>query len=601
MKKESNLKCGLEIHQRLDTHKLFCNCPSIEGNEVNKKYKRKLNVVKSEISEVDKTAQFEKQKNTDYIYEFYPEVCCELEIDECPPLKLNQEALDIVLEIALNLNSNIVDEVHFMRKQVIDGSNTSGFQRTAIIATGGYIESSKGKVSIETICLEEESSGIIKKEIGQSTFRLDRLGIPLIEISTGPDIIDPEHAQEIAKKIGMILRVTGKVQRGLGTIRQDVNVSIPEGARVEIKGAQELDLIPKLIENEIKRQENLKKLLDKLKNIQLNEQLGFCTADVTEIFEETESKFIKTAINNGEKIFALKLEKHNGILGIELLPNIRYGTELSQYAKTAGVKGIIHSDENLEKYKINDEEIFQIKLSLDSKKEDAFVLVAAPEQIAINALYKVLERVNMHFIPLETRRADKDLSYFMRPIAGKARMYPETDIPPQIIDTDRLNKIKNKKGKGLEDTQASLEKMLNMDLAKKMLKSKYLQLFIKLTEEGYDPLLVANTLEQTLTELRREGVNIEKITDNQIIKIFTEYKKGRFTKKAIGEILRYTTETEDIDTILKTYELNKITGKNLEKIIENNHGNIGEIMKKYRLNIEPEEIQSILKNKNKKL
>ncbi len=600
MKKETKLKCGIEIHQRLNTHKLFCNCPSIEGKELNKKYKRKLNVVKSEISEVDKTAQFEKQKNTDYIYEFYPESCCELEIDECPPIKLNQEALDIVLEIALNLNSNIVDEVHFMRKQVIDGSNTSGFQRTAIIATGGYLETSKGKVSIESICLEEESSGIVKKEIDKSIFRLDRLGIPLIEITTGPDIQDEEHAKETAKKIGMILRVSGKVQRGLGTIRQDVNVSIPNGSRVEIKGAQELDLIPNLIKNEIKRQENLNELIKKIKKEINPKKIDSQIVDLTEIFEETESKLIKNSIINGERIFAIKLEKHCGFLGQELLPGIRYGTELSQYAKTAGVKGMIHSDENLEKYKINDEEIFQIKIALDLKKEDAFVLVAAPEQIGKNALEKVIERAQMEEIPLETRRADKDLSYFMRPIAGKARMYPETDIPPQIIEKKRIEQIQNKKSLGLDDTKEILENKLNKDLAKKMLKSKYLKLFIKLIEKNHDPKVIANTLEQTLTELRREGVKIEKITDKKLEDIFEKYNEGKITKKAIAEILRKLPEEKDIDKIIKKNKLEKINGKELEKIIKDHQGNIGEIMKKYRLNIEPEDIQSILKNKNKK-
>ncbi len=600
MSKDNKLKCGIEIHQRLDTHKLFCNCPSIEGIKVNKKYKRKMHVVKSEISEIDKTAQFEKKKNTDYVYEFYPRSCCELEIDECPPLGLNQEALDIVLEMALALNSNIVDEIHFMRKQVIDGSNTSGFQRTAVIATGGYIETSKGKISIELICLEEESSGIVKKEIGESTFRLDRLGIPLIEITTGPDIIDEEHAKEVAEKIGMMLRVTGKVQRGLGTIRQDINVSIPKGARVEIKGAQDLNMITKLIENEVERQKNLIKLIEEIKKKIKVKKLKFLIADITEIFEETESKLIKNSIKKGEKILSIKLEKHKGFLGTELLPEIRYGTELSQYAKMAGVKGIIHSDENLEKYKITDEEIFQIKITLDLEKEDAFVLVAAPEDIGRNALEKIIERTQMDYVPLETRRADQDKSYFMRPIAGKARMYPETDIPPQPIDNIRMKKIKEKKGRGLEDTKQMLEKLLNKDLAKKMLKSKHLKLFIRLVESGHDAKLVANILEQTLTELRRQGIKIEKIKEKQIEKILEEYKQGVIAKKAIIEILKYlTSEKGSIKDIIKKYKLNKITGKELEKIVKKEKGDIGEIMKKYKLTVDPEDIQSILKNKQK--
>ncbi|MFA5381601.1 MAG: Glu-tRNA(Gln) amidotransferase subunit GatE [Candidatus Micrarchaeia archaeon] len=595
-KNKPKLKCGIEIHQRLNTHKLFCNCPSIEGKEINKKYKRKLHIVKSEISEIDKTAQFEKEKNKFNVYEFYPNSCCELEIDECPPLKLNKEALDIVLEVALALNSNILDEIHFMRKQVIDGSNTSGFQRTAIISLGGFVETSKGKVNIETICLEEESAGIVEKKDDESVFRLDRLGIPLIEIATAPDIIDEEHAKEVAEKIGMILRITGKVQRGLGTIRQDINISIPEGNRVEIKGAQELNLIPKLIINEVERQKNLATLLKEINKKIDVKKLDSPIADVTEIFEETESNMLKTAIKKGERILAIKLEKHKDILGTELLSGIRYGTELSQYAKMAGVKGIIHSDEKLEKYKINDEEIFQIKITLDIKKEDAFVLVAGPEKIATIALEKVLERAKMDQVPLETRRAEQDKTYFMRPIAGKARMYPETDIPPQIIKEERLKIIKEKKGKGLEDTEKTLEKLLNKDLAKKMIKSKNLKLFMNLVEQGFDPKLIANTLEQTITELKRQNFNTENITDKEITQLFQEYKNNQFAKSAIGEILKYMCEIKDIKTIIKKYKLEKITGKDLEKIVKKEK-EIGEIMKKYRLNVEPEEVQIILNKK----
>ena len=265
--------------------------------------------------------------------------------------------------------------------------------------------------------------------------------------------------------------------------------------------------------------------------------------------------------------------------------------------RMAGVKGIIHSDENLEKYKISDEEVFQIKEALELKEKDAFILVAGPESIVKSALEKVYERAMMDFIPMETRVARQDKTYFMRPIAGRARMYPETDIPPQLIEKKRLEKIKMEKGKGIGDTKAMLEKYLNKDLAKKMLKSRHLNLFMNLVEEGHDAKLVANTLEQKLIEARREGINVDKITDTSLKKLFGAYKKGLFAKTAILEILKHLLEDKSIEQIVEENGLEKIKGKELEKIVEEEKGDIAEIMRKYRLNIDPEDVQALIKKK----
>src|SRR3989344_477864 len=229
-------RCGLEIHQQLDTNKLFCNCPSIVRDEnPDILIKRRLRAVAGETGKIDIAAKYELEKNKEFIYEACSTSTCLVELDEEPPHPINQEALDITLQIALLLKAKIVDEVQMMRKTVIDGSNVSGFQRTALVATDGYIETSLGKVRIPIICLEEEAAKKISETKDSVTYRLDRLGIPLVEIGTEADIKNPEHAKETASLLGMILRSTGKVKRGLGTIRQDVNISIREGARTEIK------------------------------------------------------------------------------------------------------------------------------------------------------------------------------------------------------------------------------------------------------------------------------------------------------------------------------------------------------------------------------
>jgi len=250
-------KCGIEAHQQIEGLKLFCSCPTINSTkEPDIKIERRLRAVAGETGEIDIAARHEMAKGKYFIYEGNSEDVCNVEYDSEPPHSINQNALDVALEVALLLKAKIVDVIQVMRKTVIDGSNTGGFQRTALVAMDGYIETSKGKVSIPTICLEEEAAQKIEETKEYTKFRLDRLGIPLIEIGTGTEIKNPEHAKEVASILGMMLRSTEKVKRGLGTIRQDVNISIAKGARTEIKGFQELKSIPKVIEYEVERQLN---------------------------------------------------------------------------------------------------------------------------------------------------------------------------------------------------------------------------------------------------------------------------------------------------------------------------------------------------------
>jgi Glu-tRNA(Gln) amidotransferase subunit E-like FAD-binding protein len=252
--KKVEMRAGLEIHQQLDTGKLFCRCPSILRNdEPDWVVKRKLHAVAGESGVVDKAAKHEAGKEKEFIYQGYKDTCCLIEYDEQPPLELDKDALRVALEVACLLNCEILPVTQIMRKTVIDGSNTSGFQRTMLIARNGFIETSRGKVGIQTICLEEDAARIISQDDKKTSYRLDRLGIPLIEIATSPELYFPEQVKEAALNLGEILRAC-KVKRGIGTIRQDVNVSTPGHPRVEIKGFQEPRIMIKTIELEIERQ-----------------------------------------------------------------------------------------------------------------------------------------------------------------------------------------------------------------------------------------------------------------------------------------------------------------------------------------------------------
>ncbi|MCD6227332.1 Glu-tRNA(Gln) amidotransferase subunit GatE [Candidatus Micrarchaeota archaeon] len=579
-------KCGLEIHQRLDTHKLFCSCSSNENRDVGLRIHRRQYAVKSELGETDIAARYEEMKENEYVYDIYDN-CCLVETDGEPPHDVNPEAVEIVIGIAKMLHAKPIDEAYVMRKTVIDGSNTSGFQRTMVIATDGYVETSKGRVRIESICLEEESAGIVKRDIGRAEYRLDRLGIPLVEITTAPDIIDPDHAVETAGKIGRMLRMT-KVLRGIGTIRQDVNVSIPKGARVEIKGFQDIREMKKVILNEIERQKRYNEIIEELKK-RFNGKIEypFEAYDITNIFENTKSKLFSN-VKKGWKVMALKMPNFEGIFGSELLSGYRYGTELSDYAKPAGVNGIIHSDENIEKYHLEEDIIDQLNITLDFP----YVMVVAPEDVCLNALHRVYERSLLSSVPAETRKVSSLTTRYFRPLPGSARMYPETDIPPVKIHNlwDKVNPPED-----YDDRLSKLEKMLGKELASKIVVHPKYYLFEKFGMS--DPKTVAWVITDLTRSLSRSNVIV---SDELLEQLFKAYSDGLLVRAAFEDVLKYAVENNvDVRTAVEQLNIKRIRDKELEKIVRELK-NIKDIMRKYRLQVDPKDVQEILKNEKMK-
>lgn len=391
-------KCGIEIHQQLEGKKLFCDCPTLNSTkEPNIKILRRLRAVAGETGEVDVAAKHEMEKGKQFIYVSNSEDTCLVEYDEEPPHSINQESLTVALKIALLLNAKIVDELQVMRKTVVDGSNTSGFQRTALVATNGYIGTSLGKVRISNICLEEEAAQKIKEDDKSITYKLDRLGIPLIEIGTEADIKSPEHAKEVAAYLGMVLRSTGSCRRGIGTIRQDVNISIKGGARTEIKGFQDLRSILKVIENEAKRQEGLIKQGKKIKEEVRKAESDFSTSflrpmpGAARMYPETDVAPITITKErlNGIKLPELiadkleNLEKKYGINGdkIKNLMKMELFSLFEEIVKDKKLKPafvcetllsysseIIKKDKNAEPLKINEDHLKKIFEELSNGK-----------------------------------------------------------------------------------------------------------------------------------------------------------------------------------------------------------------------------------------
>jgi glutamyl-tRNA(Gln) amidotransferase subunit E len=570
------LKVGLEIHQQLDTgRKLFCHCPTVlRTDEPQFEIKRKLRPSFSEKGKIDQAALAEVKKGLTFVYQGYDSVCL-VELDEEPPHPLSEGSVDTGLAVSLLLKAHPVDEVHTMRKIVIDGSNTSGFQRTLLLATNGVLQVEGKQYGIPTICLEEDAARIIETRGEEKVYRLDRLGIPLIEVATDPDIRTPEEARDIALAIGQVLRATGKVKRGLGTIREDLNISIREGARCEIKGVQQLDLIAVYIEREVQRQLTLVEIRKELET----RKATVCEeiVDVTACFSSTKARIIKYTLERGGKVLGILLPGFCGLVGQEIQPGRRLGTEFSDRARVVGVGGIFHSDE-LPAYGITDQEVSAVSQILNRKREDAFVLVADEEEKSRRALKEVVMRAQeaLTGVPEETREPLPDgNTRYARPLPGAERMYPETDIPSLVITKERIEHISKELP---ELPHVKLKRFitayaLTPEHAVKILNSGYEDLFEETQTMNLKPTLFIKAVD-ILKALEHEGKYIEderelrlcfeKLAKNEVVKealddIFPQLAEG----KKMEDITVETVSAGDVEDIIK-----KVVAENKKTIEE---------------------------------
>ena len=504
------LKAGLEIHQQLNCGKLFCNCDASDIGK-NLLFRRKLHATSSEMGEVDIAAKTEQIK----LFTYYNKSCnCLIYADEEPPRGPNEDAVRIALQFAKLVGAKVVEEMHFMRKVVVDGSNTSGFQRTGLIATGGEIEYNGKILELDQLCLEEDSC---RHGNENHEYLLDRLGIPLLEITTKPQLNDSKDVQSAAKAIGRLLRACN-VRRGLGTIRQDVNVSVNNGQRVELKGFQDLSSMPKVVENEVKRQTTLNKIekgnIDKV-------------TVVNDCFKEKK-----------EFALALRIDDWKGILGNKNSPknHVRMGKELADYAKRAGMNGIMHSDE-LPAYGIDGDETNRIKRKLKCKENDAFILIFGEEKKVKNAMNLMIERIRTKGVPAEVRKVTpENLTKYLRPMPGASRMYPETDIAPF-----QISGINVPKPETLDEREKNLP--LNDEESKQLVNRELDQKFNYLNDKYEIPKLISRILLQTLPQLKDEGENISM---GDLEKVLDLFKDGVLVKEGIPNALIQSSNNEEI-------------------------------------------------------
>lgn len=549
---ELGFRCGIEIHQQLNTAtKLFCDCPvDLEDENPDTRAERFLKAVAGETGEKDIAARMEEARDRKFIYNYYTRNNCLVELDEEPPHPLNPEALEAALTFARIVDAEVPNEIQVMRKMVVDGSNTSGFQRTAMVGLDGELKTETGKVSIEDIELEEESAGINSREDDTAVYDLSRLGVPLIEVGTDASIENPEHARDVAKKLGMLLRSTGKARRGLGTIRQDVNVSIEEGARVEIKGFQDVENVDRLIELEVERQKNL---------VELGEELGegeVVADNVTHVFEDTENEIVSTVIENDGAVYAVKIPSLAGKMKQRISGERYVAKELVDYARSRGLKGMIHTDEDIESYQLEDE-FDQLCDVFDTDEDDVVAILAGPKEKAREAAKAVKGRAEMLLIgdiPEETRNAEQDFTTsFSRPLPGSARMYPETDIPPIRIEEGKIGEIDRDLPDTLEEREERYAEEIGEELASQVLRSTNLSLFEKFMDSA-DTRLVANVFTNIYSRLESDGVAVGQLDEEDYRILFDALEERKIEKGDIEEVMKAMTGSNPGEAVEKVIE-----------------------------------------------
>jgi glutamyl-tRNA(Gln) amidotransferase subunit E len=551
--KELGFRCGLEIHQQLLTErKLFCRCHAVlHKDPPNAFILRHMRPTLSELGEYDGTALMEFKTKKNVIYQLYNDTVCTYEMDDTPPFHLNTQALDIALEIALLLNYSIVDEIHISRKQYLDGSIPTGFQRTGIVGVEGWIPYKDRKIRLIQLGLEEDACREISDVGHQIMFKTDRLSIPLVEVVTHPDIQTPTEAGDVARLIGRVLRSTGKVRRGLGSVRQDINVSITGSTRIELKGVPKLQYIPRAVAHEARRQKALLDIRDELRLRGITEQTFHSDQkDVTSLLKHTRSKRLKEVLKHKGRIHGIVLRGFAGIMDTSTQPGKTFTDELAGRIKVIACLDVmpnIVTTTQFTQFGLSAKERTLLEALFDVKPTDTIMLVWGNQDDVKTAIKEIKIRMVEATIgvPSETRQVFPDgTNDFERILPGPNRMYPDTDTPPTPISGATLEKIKKGMPQPLWETEQRLTALgLPESIVTTLSISRYLPVFDRIVDTlKLPPILVAVTLEETLKALQRKGKHPERLSDDTIYQIFSLFREKEFSKEAFPVILAYLAE-----------------------------------------------------------
>jgi glutamyl-tRNA(Gln) amidotransferase subunit E len=567
------VKAGLEVHQQLAVGKLFCACPSELSEVTHGDFVRRLRSASGEDHHVDAAATFQASRGRSYRYEI-SENSCLVEADEEPPHALNANALDVALTLALLLDARIVDEVEVMRKIVVDGSNTSGFQRTVLVAADGHLDVGGRRISILSVCLEEDAARKIRESPDEVTYRLDRLGIPLVEIATGPDITSGREAREVAEELGALLRSTRRVRRGIGTIREDLNVSTEGGHRIEVKGVQELGMISTYVDREVGRQEMLLHVASELSKHGARAPNAEWRDISAEVGSPSTGPLSVGNRKNGA-VLALRLPGFAGLLKARAGEDERLGRELADQARAVGLRGLLHSDE-LPGYGLDEAAVGRVRAALGLAESDAFVLVTDPSAArAEAALTRVAQRAAfaLEGVPGETRDPLPDgRTRYSRPLPGRDRMYPETDVPPIPITAEHLARLREHLPERPGELRSRLARETHLDpeVVRQLVASDVLEDFEALTAKGFAPALVARLLIQEVPAVpHAEGKPPFEPSRPVLREILEGERDGLYSKEGIPRILLLLSEgAPDVRTAAARAGLSGLGADELDALVD---------------------------------
>ena len=542
-------KCGLEVHQQLLTRtKLFCRCPAGRYSpEYDAEILRHMRPTLSELGEYDGTALMEKKTKKNIYYRIHHDTVCTYEFDDTPPFLIDDHALDITLELCMLLRLNIVGELHVARKQYLDGSIPAGFQRTGIVGVTGEIPFGERKIAIRQLSIEEDACREVSDIGHDRVYLTDRLGMPLVEIVTEPDMRTPTESAEVCQIIRRLCRSTGKVRTGYGAAREDVNVSVTGGTRVEIKGVPQIGRIPRLVYNEARRQWSLLQIREELKRRGITpETFAYTTHDVTRVVANSQYEPIQAAVERGRRVKCVVLKRFAGILNTNTQEHTTFAREFSDRIRVIAcltrLPNMVHSDTATEALAARDWKALRKRTR--SGHNDALVLAWGDEDDAECACNEIVIRAReaTEGIPSDTRQPLQDgTTGFERVLPGAERMYPDTDLPPLEIRPDRLVDIRAQLPMYIWDREAQYRQLdIPADTLIPLLTSPRTELFTQLVQElKVDPTLAAVVLCQRLKAMRREGLDTAALTDDEIRETFQAYLDGRLAREGIVEVLTY--------------------------------------------------------------
>lgn len=603
--KTVGFKSGLEIHQQLFTEKkLFCRCPAAKyTREFDAEILRHMRPTLSEMGVYDGTALMEFKTKKNIIYHIKRETVCTYEMDDTPPFLINEDALDIAIGIGMLYNCNLVDELHIARKQYLDGSIPTGFQRTAIYALDGWIPYKDRKIKIVQMSIEEDSCREVSDIGHERVYLTDRLGMPLIETVTEPAMRTPQEVAEVAWQCSKLVRSTHKVRRGMGAAREDVNVSVEGGTRVEIKGVPQITLIPLLTYNEAMRQWNLLRLREELKKRNITpETFKAEQFDITKLLKKVHYVPLKNAVDSGMKVRCVVLTGFKELLHWHTQTDTYFSKEISDRIRViaclTSIPNLINSDSTSDT--ITSADWQKVKKFTNAVDNDTMIIVWGSEDDTQTAVNEIIIRTKEATIgiPSETRQAMSDgTNGFERILPGADRMYPDTDLPPKKITKERLDKIKSWLPEQLWKRIEWYNKLgIPKDTIEELSVSKYAELFKKAVNEWkINPTTTAVFLIQYPKRLKKYGCMIDWLHEEMFEMILKFYADGKIPKDALLTTLRTVAElgvfTEEVikspatekefDDVIKhaksEYEKVKILNPEKKKILL-----MGMIMKKLR-------------------